>query len=570
MNPLYKLQTHILVYLILPTFFCFFSTKALGNSAPIYGNFIQQWLYSHWNDEQWEQEFAYMQSVGMESIIVQDVANRNGSRWDVYYPSSLPNTHHVNNSLEKIFEKASQHGIKLYIGMGFDPDWWNWDLSKAGDAQKYFDAMTKSTQIIDEVYRLFQPRYPDVFHGFYCVYEIWNHWTWDQEQTRNQYVDNLSYGFNLVINALDAINPEMPFLFSPFSRTFPWCATKENTQLFYESFFTKTNFRPQDGILPMDDVGGGGQTLDTVEAWIKMYADAIQNTGNKLHYYVNIENFVEPPGDKLWDTPDTPLFGINYWSSAPLERFVRQLEVAQRYAEKIFCFSFSHYYSPVNNIPGFYDAFVHYLETGEIDSEYPSSPSKVFFNMENVLNTATSQNVNILKIRWEGVNDNYGIMRVNLYKGENLVAYRTAIRKDVYNQASEPPFIYYPEYIADAIPYRLGTVDVWGNETVSVPFQIDLSAGYFEFPEVTTSCISLDRTKRIESPICYINRDKNVECLFESDRDEELHITLFSVTGASLYNGKIRAKKGINIYTFPVKNNTPGRFFITLNPVKNR
>jgi hypothetical protein len=550
---------------------CCFSIKTVGNSRPIYGNFIQQWLYTHWSDEQWEQEFDYMQSVGIESIIVQDVANfnpyRNGGMWDVHYTSSLPNTYHASNDLEKIFQKASLHGIKLYIGMGFHPDWWNWNLSQAGDAQKYVDAMTKSSQFIEEVYGQFQPRYPDVFYGFYCVYEIWNHETWDQEPARNQYVNNLSSGFNLLINSLNTINPEMPLLFSPFSRTFPWCATKENTQLFYESFFTKTNFRSQDGMLPMDDVGGGGQTLETVEAWTKMYADALQNTGNKLHYYANIENFVEPPADKSWDTPGTPLYGINYWSSAPVGRFVKQLEIAQRYAEKIFCFSFSHYYSPVNNISGFYDAFINYLQTGEIDSEYPSSPSKVYFKKENVLNTATSQYANILKITYDGVSDNYGVMRVNLYKGTDLVAYRVAVRRDGFNQISEPPFIYYPEYSADATLYRLGVVDVWGNETVSIPFEIDLSSGSVELSE-GTSCSFPVRSKEIQSPVCYVNRDKNVACLFETSYDEELYITLFSVTGVSLYSGKIKANKGINTFIFPVKSDIPGRFFVSLKPVK--
>ena len=564
-------KTIIFAFLSLFSILCSFSIKA--SERPIHGNFIQQWLYDNWSDQQWEEEFAYMQTIGIESVIVADVATfnpyRNSGMWDTYYNSSLPNTYYVNNSLEKIFQKASQHGIKLYIGMGFHPDWWDWGwyLSQASYAQKYFDAMTKSTQIIKEVYDLFQHRYPDVFYGFYCVYEVWNSNSWDDTFSRNQYVDNLSSGFNLVINTLNTINPGMPLVFSPFSRNFPWCASKENTKLFYESFFTKTNFRPQDGMLPMDDVGGGGQTIETVEAWTKMYADAIQNTGNKLHYYANIENFVEPPDDKSWDTVDTPLYGINYWSSAPVGRFVKQLEIAQKYAEKIFSFSFSHYYSPVNNITGFYDAFINYLQTGEIDTEYPSSPSKVYFKMESVLNTADYKYDNILKVTWEGVSDNYGVMRVNLYKGTELVAYRTAVRNDVYYQASEPPFIYYPGYKSDAAQYKIEVVDIWGNETVSPPFEINLSTGSVELPGATF-CPSPVSSTEIQSPVCYVNRDKNVECRFESSCDEELYITLFSVTGASLYSGKIKASKGINTFTFPVKSDIPGRFFVSLRMVK--
>ncbi len=551
--------------IILLLLFCHFPMKASENAKPIYGNFIQPWLYGNWSDEQWDQEFAYMQSVGIEAIIMGDAAWRDAGQttWYTHYASNLPNTSQASNDLEKIFQRASQYGLKLYIGMGSDAEWWSWNLSNETDAQKFFDAMTMSTHFINEIYERYQPLYPDVFCGFYSVYEIWNHVDWNQEQTRGQYAANLSYGFNLLIDSLNKINPDMPLLFSPFATIADWCATKENTQLFYESFFTQTNFRPQDGMLPMDNVGGGGQTVETVEAWTKMYGDAIRNSGNKLNYYANIENFAQPPGEKLYDTESTPLYGVNYWSSAPVGRFVRQLEIAQRYATKIFNFSFSHYYSPVNNIPGFYDAFVHYLQTGEIDSEYPSSPSNVYFAMEIALNTATSQPVDVLKVTWDELSDNYGIMRVNLYKGTDLVAYRVAVRRDMVNQISEPPFIYYPEYSDDAGLYRLGIVDVWGNETISTPFEINLSSGFARLSQ-GTSCSLPVRTEEIQSPVCYINKDKNVECLFESSCDEELRITLFSVTGASLYSSKIKANKGINTFIFPVKSNIPIRFFVSL------
>ena len=95
--------------------------------ANINGTFIQSWLYSYWNDERWEKEIALMKEVGINEIIMGDVASRNSHSepWNCNYPSQLPNIKVSEDETTKILKKAKEGNMKLYLGLGSDSRWWN-------------------------------------------------------------------------------------------------------------------------------------------------------------------------------------------------------------------------------------------------------------------------------------------------------------------------------------------------------------------------------------------------------------------------------------------------------------
>ena len=54
------------------------------------GTFIQPWLYMTYDDEQWDNEMQALKDVGIQYLIMGDVANYNtDGTWTVYYPSEL-------------------------------------------------------------------------------------------------------------------------------------------------------------------------------------------------------------------------------------------------------------------------------------------------------------------------------------------------------------------------------------------------------------------------------------------------------------------------------------------------
>ena len=100
--------------------------------ANIDGTFIQTWLYSYWTDERWEAEISSMKEIGIQEIIMADIASRSNSNepWSCSYPSQLSNTSLSADETTKILKQAKKGGVKVYLGLGCDSRWWNWNLCK--------------------------------------------------------------------------------------------------------------------------------------------------------------------------------------------------------------------------------------------------------------------------------------------------------------------------------------------------------------------------------------------------------------------------------------------------------
>jgi len=487
-----------------------------------------------------------MKEIGIQEIIMADIASRSNSNepWSCSYPSQLSNTSLSADETTKILKQAKKGGVKVYLGLGCDSRWWNWNLCNDNDYQEFAEAMTMSCKIARELYSTYKTEFSNTFSGFYSVYEIWNHIEWNDPQRRSIYAQRMAEQFNRLIDTLNAIDPSMPLLFSPFATQADWCANIENTQTFYEDFFQKCHFREIDEMLPMDNIGGGGQTLATVNPWCNMYANAVANNNGIPQCNANIESFVQPADSLLYDTNTTPLFGVNYWGSAPIGRFVQQLEIAKNYANKIYTFAYAHYQSPLNNIPGIHKNLAQYLHTGEIDSIYPTLPQKVKYEMVDIENNSSSKH-KVLKLTWsDDFYDEMGILRVNLYKEGKCVAFRTSTRSENGNIAHEPDFLLYPNYSkSDKTQYELGFVDTWGNECKSSPFCIDLDKGENDLSE---------NTHLLTTNSEFTDYEANVQFIFNSETtiyvktEGWYNIDFYTLSGVLKKNENLWLNKGKN------------------------
>lgn len=125
------------------------------------------------------------------------------------------------------------------------------------------------------------------------------------------------------------------------------------------------NFREQDIFCPQDAVGAGWTIEENlVNVW-RMYSDAVKLSGKKIHLWANVENFTSAVAKSNTTGITTPLATENTQDvTATLDRLVKQMDIASRYAENIITFSYNHYYSPVYVNPMFHNTYVDYLKTG--------------------------------------------------------------------------------------------------------------------------------------------------------------------------------------------------------------
>ncbi|MBQ4101404.1 MAG: DUF4434 domain-containing protein, partial [Oscillospiraceae bacterium] len=397
-----------LISLFLALFLLFsvgsFSVAATENQfkkTPITGNFIQPFLYMGYSDKQMDQEFAKMAEYGMDTLILGgELAFRDNpnDEWDLGYPSKLPEFNQAtsrNDYVSKLFKYCKKYGIKLYLGVGYDGDWWNRDLSKDADAKWLIDVCNISAKMVGEIYDLYAEEYGDAFGGYYWVYEIWNHNSWNNAVTRKKYAENLAAGFNIVLDAIKETDPSKPLIFSPFATRVGF-ATKENLTAFYTEFFKLVDFRSIDAMAPMDNIGGGGMQLPYLDEWTKAYSDAFKASGTKLQHWSNCESFVQPN--------DT----YKSWTTCTMDRFVQQVEITSKYCSKIISFAYSHYMSPVNCLAGFDKAYLEYLRTGVLETTAPALPEKI-----TVTEAFDGGKINIT---FDAFKDDYDIARYFLYR----------------------------------------------------------------------------------------------------------------------------------------------------------
>lgn len=368
------------------------------------GTFIQSSLYAAWDDKRAAQEFSHMKAIGMDYMIMGDCVTfhkETGSPYyEILYPSAIEEAKDYfhpgySDQVDFILKYCQKYGMKCFLGIGNQVDKNLWYFYNAGQREAHLKFCDFSCKVAADLYRLYKNRYPETFCGFYYVPEMWNNKAYDNEDTRSEIAAFVCEGFNKILDTLNSLDPNMPLLFSPYAAVRSWNGGIDGTMKFYTEFFSKTNFRGIDVFCPQDSVGAGGQYMELLDEWTKGYKDAISASGSKIHFWSNCEDFITPQ-----DTVDAE------WMTADVKRFIQQMSIVGSYVEKIVTFAYPHYYSPREALPGFDQAYVQYLKTGETDKTAPTAPHKV---------SATKKGDSVT-LKWTLAADEYGIAKYNIYK----------------------------------------------------------------------------------------------------------------------------------------------------------
>lgn len=383
----------------------------------ICGSFIQPWLVENWTQERWDTEIQMMAEAGMQYIILQSVVDFTydteqdcGKDPAAYplksrlalYPSSLPELEGVNNgvdSLKECLEACKKYGLQAIIGPVSDNRWWlyGWGVPEtpAGSTDivndSYMTVWTRenadvSNRIASEITALYGKDYGGQIYAWYYNNEVWNIDVACAGTDGGVYARILSNSLNLSLRHYSAITPGMPMLISSFCNP-TMAGTAAQTGKMWEDIFALTEFREGDIFSPQDSFGNN--TSMDLDEWTAAYKKAV-DTKPGLILWSNNENFRQ--GGAV----------------ARVDEFIRrQVDVTAKYAEANICFSWNHYYSPLEKNPGYNAAYLDYVKNGKLDAEPPSKPVLTANGLTVSLNSE----------------DNIGICGVRIYRNKetNLV-----------------------------------------------------------------------------------------------------------------------------------------------------
>ncbi len=307
------------------------------------GTFVQPSLVDKWETAQWEEHYDLLLEAGIDIMILQWTAmTPNGDFSYVGYDSAYaadhttPNLRIRPNYVGSALEAAEKKGVKVFLGLNFADEWWSGSFRN----DDWIDSQVKANNAMaDELYNKYKRRYPNAFYGWYWSWEMYNDTNGDEKWWAKM--------LNKALSHFTSLDKSLPVLMSPFISGYLNKTPKE-TGLMWKSFFDLTNFRAGDIFCSQDSVGASGYKIDFIEQHVAEMKKAA-DTKPYVRFWINIENFSGKSGE----------------GAAPLERVVRQMKMAEKYAEKLITFSYSHYYLSALKPNSYHEQYLKYLKGEE-------------------------------------------------------------------------------------------------------------------------------------------------------------------------------------------------------------
>ncbi|MDL2287446.1 DUF4434 domain-containing protein [Eubacteriales bacterium OttesenSCG-928-G02] len=317
------------------------SNEPIKRTWPVVsGTFIQPYMPANYSEEQWKTHYKNLLEVGIDTMIIQWIAETPYGKFKTcYYDSNLVENNKTSDfsqskaMLERCLKTAEELGVKVFVGLNLSDEWWNKACTDTAWNKTQADL---GVAIAEETYLLYKEKYPNAFYGWYFAWEMFN--------GMQNYEKQAGEFLNMFLDPLTELDASMPFLLSPFvSKNTP----AEKTGQEWKKVFEYANFREGDIFCCQDSVGAGHIEIDQLDAYFAELKKAC-DTETGLRFWANTENFDQ-----------------STWTSAYIDRFVRQMKIAQPYVEGYVTFSYSHYYSKdVTGKAPYHNAYKVYYDTG--------------------------------------------------------------------------------------------------------------------------------------------------------------------------------------------------------------
>ena len=468
--------------------------------------FIEAWLANDYSEEQWQTTINEWKALGITSVIIGDtVLRETNGYFNTFYKSELVNSpenvsmggrmHY--DSVDKILSHCQNAGIKCFVSLGMDSDFWNVNIcrhdmlnadgsyAKYGKGQEaFYKMMSDLIPYTHEIYDTYAEKYPDAFYGWYFSPEISNSADFDNDDSRAIGVDTLSYVLNMFINEINKMDPDMPLMLSPYvniKKEATWCTHSSAVNgLFWEDVMRKTDFRMGDILAPQDSVGATGMTLENLAEWTKAYRIAVDNASKGMKLWSNAESFrfyIDLP-ERKW---------AELTQSSFVSTLIQQLELAEPYVDNFTSCSLSTYYNSVSVGKGFLNSYIHYINYGVPDMTPPEIPDTFDVSTINLSGLSSP----VMKLSFTGASDNFGIARAEIYKNGKFFTYRVATRwqtweNNVNTGISEPNLFFDSDFdiFNDSQVYEIVLYDCTGNASENIFIKVTAENGILNAEEI--------------------------------------------------------------------------------------
>ena len=370
------------------------------------GTFVQSWLSSSWDEEDWADEIAAMEKDGVKYLIVQDLATKNlDGEWTIYYDSALPafadadvGTDVLANTLEAV--KGTD--IQVFVGLtAFDNLWSTGTLTK-----EYGQVCDITADMMQEIYDNYYAGNEANFYSWYFTMEFSNNILMQLG------MPNIVKGLNVVLDKATAIDSSIPLMMSPFMSNY-YTVGKSAALMQWMKLFSKGHWRDGDIVAPQDAVGARWLDMkDLVDMW-EVYTYALKSCHADVKLWANCENFTTAVADSFGAGILNPEKTENIVSvPATLDRFTTQMDIASRYCENIITFSYTHYYSENQVSDAFIKTYHNYVDNGyNLENQAPV--------MGELSKSATDDGV---ELNWEIASDNIGISHYRIMKNGKFLS----------------------------------------------------------------------------------------------------------------------------------------------------
>ncbi|MBP1576296.1 MAG: DUF4434 domain-containing protein [Oscillospiraceae bacterium] len=326
-----------------------------GISYPhVIGSFMQPGAFESYSKSRMVQHLQHMKDVGIEILILQwsFTTDASGKVTETFYDHSFAANEKTKGCLEyndlvkTILSAAEEVGVKVFLGLNENGDWW----SKGLNDKNYLTAQTNvGVKGAKQLYDTYKAKYPNAFYGWYFVFEYYNF-----NATQKQ-IDNGAYFLKSFRDGLYAIDPTMPMMLSPFvSSGNSSAATAEKM---WKGMLANNTLKAGDIFCCQDAVGAGHININQLDSYFKALKAAVDTA----------------PGVRFW--ANTEDFTLSEGATAPLDRFVEEMKIADKYVEHHVTFAYSHYQNPDVGKVGYHEAYKEYYKTGKIPASGLVAPS---------------------------------------------------------------------------------------------------------------------------------------------------------------------------------------------------
>ena len=373
------------------------------------GTFIQWWLVEHWSDATWDEECRILSEAGMKYIILAPTAFLKNDKLSgqekvfTIYPTqqkgfemmSGENGEKYPDVVDACLKSASKNGLKVFLGLNFSDDWW-W---KNNDNMWLQKRVQEGNMIAEELWNLYRPVYGDALYGWYWCWEVddfsfRSKSMWDSKKI-------LTNAIKAQIDFMEASGIRLPLMLSPYM---DWrLGTPEGYARMWEYVLVNSGLQEGDVFSPQDCIGSQKLNMDNYTKWFAALRKAADTV----------------PGLRFW--ANTEIFDISDWTSAPIGRFIQQMNDVSPYVDDWVTFAYSHYYSPNVIMPGYHQTYMDYVKTGMLEGIPPTAPASLSVQV---------MSDGRIKLEWEPATDNVGVCGYFIFVNGHQIAKIQALRAD--------------------------------------------------------------------------------------------------------------------------------------------